>query len=84
MKPTRKEQWKINAANRRARILEQGGRVLPVILEHDESAKLDQIIALRKKADPGINMTSWVRKMIESDLKLLLRRRNVGAGGRST
>lgn len=80
----RTEQWKINSMQRRKDIVAGGGRLLPVLLEKEWSDKLDQIVALRRGADPTINMTAWVRKMIDSDLKLLQRRRNGTAGGRSS
>lgn len=80
----RTEQWKINSMQRRKDIVAAGGRLLPVLLEKPYSDMLDTIIALRKGADPTINMTAWVRKMIESDLKLLQRRRNGAAGARSS
>lgn len=79
----RTEQWKINSMQRRKDIVAAGGRLLPVLLEKAESDRLDTIISLRKKADPTINMTAWVRKMIDSDLKLLQRRRNGAKGARS-
>jgi hypothetical protein len=80
----RTEQWKINSMQRRKDIVAAGGRLLPVLLEKPYSDMLDSIITLRKKADPTISMTGWVRKMIESDLKLLQRRRNGKAGAHSS
>jgi hypothetical protein len=83
-KISRKEQWKINSLNRRRAVIAEGGRLLPVLLESDYSEQLDTIIVLRKKANPRINMTAWVKLMIEADLKLLQRRRAGAKGVRST
>jgi hypothetical protein len=75
----RTEQWKVNSLNRRRAIIAGGGRLLPVLLEREYSERLDTIIALRRKANPKISMTAWVKLMIESDIKLL-RRRRAGSG----
>jgi hypothetical protein len=83
IKIPRTEQWKINALARRKRALEGGGRLLFTLLEKEHSDKLDAVIELRSKANPSINMTSWVRLMIEADLKLLQRRRDTTTGARS-
>lgn len=80
----RTEQWKINSLNRRRAAVAAGGRVLPVVLERQFSDQLDTIIRLRKKANPRINMTAWVKLMIESDLKLLRRRRANAKAAHST
>jgi hypothetical protein len=83
-KVPRTEQWKINSLRRRREVVAAGGRLLPVLLDKYFSDQLDTIIALRKKANPGINMTAWVKLMIEADFKLLQRRRAGAKGVRST
>lgn len=82
-KPTRNEQWKTNSLNRRRAVVADGGRLLPVLLDKPYSNLLDEIITLRKKANPRINMTAWVKLMIEADFKLLQRRRAGSKGAHS-
>lgn len=83
-KPPRKQQWIDNGIRRRKAIVAGGGRVLPVLLEKEHSEALNRLIALRKQYEPGITMTGWVKRMIASDLKQLLRRRVAPADDRST
>jgi hypothetical protein len=81
---SRNKQWTVNSLNRRKAIVAEGGRLLPVLLESYSSEKLDEIIRLRKKANPTISMTGWVKLMIEADFKQLQRRRAGTKGARST
>lgn len=83
-KTSRNQQWKDNSINRRKRIVAEGGRVLPLLLEKEYSDRLDKLIELRRKADPTITMTGLIRKMIDADFKLLLRRRKSTVRARSS
>lgn len=78
-KLTRNQQWVANSLRRRNELLAAGGHRLLVLLDKEHHELLRKVIAYRKRADPAMNMTEWVRRMIVADLKTQVRRKRPAA-----
>jgi hypothetical protein len=88
-KLTREEQWTRNSTMRRQRIVNEGGRVLNVVVSPEDNALLGAITEHRLKSDPKFNLTTWLSKMIAADYAQITRRsratpKSVRAAARST
>lgn len=68
-----KARWKANTAARRARLIAEGGRNLQLTLNAEDTRKLDELVAYRRKKDPGFSNNAWVRSMLERDHKEMKR-----------
>jgi hypothetical protein len=77
-KLTREQQWTRNSYNRRRAIVAAGGRQLILVLEKEHADQLAKLVEMRRKNDPSLSITGWLRKMIVADLKDQVRRRTAG------
>jgi hypothetical protein len=74
---SREEQWIVNSQQRAKRIKASGGRQLLVLLDAEHNARLEQVLEHRRRTDPRLSITEWVRRMIQVDYKQMMRRPSV-------